>query len=315
MRELKFGWHMHSFPVDGSSGPVFIDQIHQTLQKIHQHVDSVWVDDHLMPWATWQPNDTPYLECLTTIAYFAAAYPTLQFGASVLGQSYRNPGLVAKMAANLQLLTGGRFLFGIGAGWMEPEYRAYNYDFPAPAVRLAQLEEAIQIVKRLWTDSPASFEGKHYRIDNAYSEPRPDPIPPLLIGGGGEQLTLRLVAKYADWWNLPGGTAENYAHKLDVLRGHCAAVGRDYDTILKTWSADAVAVAPTEAEARQIAAASPYNSNTIVGTPEQVARQLQVFVDLGVEYLIVRVLDFPATAGIELFVQDVMPRLRAARGH
>ncbi len=314
MRELKFGWHMHSFPVDGSGGPAFVDQIHQTLQRIHPHIDSVWVDDHMMPWATWQPNNTPYLECLTTIAYFAAAYPTLQFGASVLSQSYRNPALAAKMAANLQLLTGGRFLFGIGAGWMEPEYRAYNFDFPATAVRMAQLEEAIQIVRRLWTDAPASFEGQHYRIDNAYCEPRPDPIPPLLIGGGGEQLTLRLVAKYADWWNLPGGTAETYAHKLDVLRRHCVAVGRDYDTILKTWSADAIAVAPTEDAARLIAEASPYNTNAIIGTPEQVAQQLQVFVDLGVEYLIVRVLDFPATAGIELFVQEVMPRLRAAQG-
>jgi len=313
MRELKFGWHMHSFPVDGSSAPAFVEQIHHTLQRIHPHIDSVWVDDHLMPWATWQSNDTPYLECLTTIAYFAAAYPTLQFGASVLSQSYRNPGLMAKMAANLQLLTGGRFLFGIGAGWMEPEYRAFNFDFPSAAVRMAQLEEAIQIVKRLWAESPASFAGKHYQIENAYCEPRPDPIPPLLIGGGGEQLTLRLVAKYADWWNLPGGTAANYAHKLDVLRQHCATVGRDYDTILKTWSADAVAIATTEAAARQIAEASPYNSNAIIGTPEQVAQQLQVFIDLGVEYLIVRVLDFPATAGIELFVQDVIPRLRAAR--
>jgi alkanesulfonate monooxygenase SsuD/methylene tetrahydromethanopterin reductase-like flavin-dependent oxidoreductase (luciferase family) len=313
MRTLKYGWHMHSFPVDGSSGPAFIEQIHHTLQRIHPHVDSVWVDDHLMPWATWQPNDTPYLECLTTIAYFAAAYPTLKFGASVLCQSYRNPGLLAKMAANLHLITGGRFLFGIGAGWMEEEYRAYNFDFPPPPVRLAQLEEAIQVVKRLWTESPASFAGTYYRIDNAYCEPRPDSLPPLLIGGGGEQLTLRLVAKYADWWNFPGGTADNYAHKLNVLRQHCAAVGREYDEIVKTWSADAIAVAETAEEAQRIAAASPYNQHAIIGTPAQVAEQLQVFVDLGVEYLIVRVLDFPNTAGIELFVQEVMPRLTAGQ--
>jgi alkanesulfonate monooxygenase SsuD/methylene tetrahydromethanopterin reductase-like flavin-dependent oxidoreductase (luciferase family) len=108
MSELKFGWHMHSFPVDGSSGPVFIDQIHHVLDRIHPYFDSVWVDDHMMPWAEWQSNDTPYLECLTTISYFAAAYPSLRFGSSVLCQSYRNPGLLAKMAANLQLLTGGR---------------------------------------------------------------------------------------------------------------------------------------------------------------------------------------------------------------
>jgi alkanesulfonate monooxygenase SsuD/methylene tetrahydromethanopterin reductase-like flavin-dependent oxidoreductase (luciferase family) len=266
-----------------------------------------------MPWATWQSNDTPYLECLTTIAYFAATYPTLQFGASVLSQSYRNPGLLAKMAANLQLLTGGRFIFGIGAGWMESEYQAYNFDFPRPAVRLAQLEEAIQLVKRLWTEAPASFAGAHYRIDNAYCEPRPHPIPPLLIGGGGEQLTLRVVAKYADWWNFPGGTLDNYARKLDILRQHCAVVGRDYNSILKTWSADAIAVAGSEAEAQRIAAASPYNSNAIIGTPAQVAAQLRPFLDLGVEYLIVRLLDFPATAGIELFLQEVLPRLRAAQ--
>src|SRR5205085_8562231 len=105
------------------------------------------------------------------------------------------------------------------------EYRAYNYDFPKPAVRLAQMEEAILLIKQLWSQAPASFEGKYYRIENAFCEPRPDPIPPLLIGGGGEQLTLRMVAKYADWWNIPGGTAANYAHKLDVLRGHCDAVG------------------------------------------------------------------------------------------
>ncbi len=313
MAELRFGWHMHSFPVDGSSAPTFVEQIHHTLQRIHPHIDSVWVDDHLMPWADWQSNDTPYLECLTTIAYFAAAYPSLVFGASVLCQSYRNPGLLGKMVANLDLLTGGRFIFGIGAGWMEQEYRAYNYPFPPAGVRLDQLEETIQLVRQLWTDAPASYAGKHYRIDNAYCAPRPEPHPPLLIGGGGEQRTLRLVAQYADWWNIPGGTADNYAHKLDVLRQHCADVGRDYHSILKTWSAEAIALAPTEAEAQRIAAASPYNNNTLIGTPEQVADQLQAFVNLGVEYFIVRLLDFPHTDGIELFVHEVMPRLRAAQ--
>ena len=312
MPELKFGWHMHSFPADGSSAPAFIDQIHHTLQRIHPDFDSVWVDDHLMPWAEWQSKDTPYLECLTTIAYFAAAYPTLTFGASVLCQSYRNPGLLAKMVANLQLLTGGRFIFGIGAGWMEREYRAYNYDFPPAGVRLDQLEEAIQVVKALWTQAPANYDGAHYRVADAYSSPRPDPMPPLLIGGGGEQRTLRLVAQYADWWNIPGGTADNYAHKLHVLRRHCAEVGRDYDQIRKTWSAEAIALAPSEEEARRIAAASPYDNHPIVGTPARVAEQLREFVDLGVDYLIVRLVDFPSTAGIELFAREVMPRLRGA---
>ena len=262
-----------------------------------------------MPWAQWQSNDTPYLECMTTITHFAARYPSLDFGASVLCQAYRNPGLLAKMAANLQLLTGGRFIFGIGAGWMEEEFAAYNFDYPKASVRIAQMEEAVQIVKALWTESPASFEGEHYRIDNAYCEPKPDPVPPILIGGGGEKLTLRVVAKHADWWNIPGGTLENYARKLGVLRGHCHVVGRDYDEIVKTWSAEAVAVAATHEEAERIAAASPYNNNSILGTPAEVAAQLQPFIDLGVRCLIVRLLDFPETAGIELFANEVMPRL------
>jgi alkanesulfonate monooxygenase SsuD/methylene tetrahydromethanopterin reductase-like flavin-dependent oxidoreductase (luciferase family) len=309
MDNLKFGWHMPSFPVDGSDGSAFVEQIDRTLERVHPHFDSVWVDDHVMPWATWQSNDTPYLECITTIAYLAARYPSLNLGSSVLCQSYRNPALLAKMAANLQLLTGGRFIFGIGAGWMVEEYEAYNFDYPKASVRIAQLEEAVQIVKALWTESPASFEGKYYRIDNAYCEPRPDPIPPILIGGGGEQLTLRVVAKHADWWNIPGGTLENYAHKLGVLRGHCHVVGRDYDEIVKSWSAEAVAVAATREEAERIAAASPYDNNPIIGTPAEVAEQLQPFIDLGVRCLIVRLLDFPETAGIELFANEVMPLL------
>jgi alkanesulfonate monooxygenase SsuD/methylene tetrahydromethanopterin reductase-like flavin-dependent oxidoreductase (luciferase family) len=313
MRDLKFGWHMPSFPVDGSSGPAFVEQIHHTLQRLQPPIDSVWMDDHLMPWADWQSKDTPYLECLTSMAYIAAAYPSLTVGASVICQSYRNPALLGKMIANLQLLTGGRLIFGIGAGWMEQEYRAYNFDFPPASVRLAQLEEAIQVVKQLWTAAPASYDGKYYRIDHAYCEPRPNPIPPLLIGGGGEQRTLRLVAQYADYWNIPGGTADNYAHKLDVLKEHCAAVGRDYEAIVKTWSAEAIAVAATEDEAQRIAAASPYNNHPIIGTPAQVADQLQAFVDLGVAYFIVRLVDFPDTAGIELFMQQVVPLLQAKR--
>jgi alkanesulfonate monooxygenase SsuD/methylene tetrahydromethanopterin reductase-like flavin-dependent oxidoreductase (luciferase family) len=308
---VTFGWHMHSFPVDGSNGTAFVDQITRNMDLVHHHFDSVWVDDHLWPWAKWQDDDAPYLECMTTIAYFAARYPTLKFGSSVLCQSYRNPGLMAKMVANLQLLTGGRFIFGLGAGWMEEEYRAFAIDFPAPAVRIAQLEEAIQLVQRLFTQTPASYNGKYYRLKDAYLMPKPDPIPPLLIGGGGEQLTLRVVAKYADWWNFPGGTVENYARKLAVLRDHCADVGRNYDDIVKTWSAEAVVVAATPEEAQKIAAASPYNNNAIIGTPTQVAEQLQQFVDLGVSYLIVRLLDFPSTTGMQLFVDEVMPLLRA----
>ncbi len=309
---LQFGWHCHSFPVDGSNADDFLSQLTTTLDYAQENFTSVWVDDHFWPWAGFQSNDTPYVECMTTIAYLAARYPNLQFGSSVLCQSYRNPGLLAKMVANLDWLTGGRFLFGIGAGWMTEEYAAFDIEFPRPSVRIAQMEEVIQICQQLWTNSPATFEGTYYRIEDAYCNPKPDPLPPLLIGGGGEQLTLRVVAKYADIWNIPGGSLATYRHKLDVLRQHCATVGRNYDEIIKSWSAESIAVAPTQAAAETIAAASPYQNNPIVGDPDRVAEQLQAFLDIGVTYLIVRLIDFPRLDGMKLFVDEVIPRLRSA---
>lgn len=313
MAGIQFGWHIHSFPVDGSSAEQFVGQIRAVLDRYEEHFDSAWMDDHFVPWAAWQSNTTPYLECVSTMAYLAGVYKQIKFGSSVLCQSYRNPALMAKTAANLQLLTGGRFLFGIGAGWLEEEYHAYGYDFPKPSVRIAQLEEALEITTRLWIDSPVSFQGKYYHIEDAYCIPAPDPAPPILIGGGGEKLTLRVVAKYADLWNIPGRDLDTYTRKLDILRQHCVAVGRDYDSIVKTYSAECVAVAATEEKAKEIAAKSPYSSSyAIAGTPDQVAAQLQKFVDAGVTYLIVRLVDFPQQDGLDLFVNEVMPRFQNA---
>ena len=309
MNKIKFGWHMPSFAVDGSSGAMLVRQMSNTLAKIQDTFDTAWMDDHAHPWADFLARDTDVLECLTTITHLATAFPRITFGSMVVSQSYRNPGLLAKMAANLQLLTGGRFILGLGAGWFEEEHLAYDYEFPKASVRIAQLEETIQIVRKLWTESPATFEGDHYHLKAAYCAPKPDPLPPIMVGGGGEKLTLRVVAKHADWWNLHQNSPETYAHKLNVLRSHCEAVGRTYNDIVKTYGAEVVAVAETEAEARRIAAASPYQDNyPIIGTPNQVAEQLRPYIDLGVEHLIIRCVDFPSTAGIELFSKAVIPQ-------
>jgi F420-dependent oxidoreductase-like protein len=312
MTPIQFGWRAPAFPVDDTRGPAFIDQITQTLDVIQGRFDSAWVADHFVPWAKFMPIETDTLECLTAISFLAGAYPQLNFGSIVMSQSYRNPALLAKMTATLQTMSKGRFILGLGAGWKEDEYLAYGYDYPKPSVRLAQLEEAVEIIKRMWTDTPATFEGKYYQIKDAYCEPKPNPRPPLLIGGGGEKVTLRIAAKHADWWNIPGGSVENYAHKLAVLRSHCEDVGRNYDDIRKTWAGELVAVAETEAEAQRKAEASPFNGGTrIVGTPDQVADYLRQFTDLGVTYFILRFADFPDTAGVELFAKEVIPRLNA----
>ena len=285
MPSVNFGWHAPSFPVDGSDADSFLEQMHTHLQLIDGHLTSVWVDDHVHPAGAFVPRDTPATEVMTTLAYLAARHPNFDWGSLVLCQSYRNPALTAKMAASLQWLTGGRYIFGIGAGWLVEEYEAYNWPFPRPAARIRQLEEAIEITKLLWTESPASYEGRFYRIENAYCHPQPDPLPPVMVGGGGEQLTLRVVAKHADWWNIPGGTPQICAHKLGVLREHCAAVGRDCDEIRKTISLPTVAIHHSEETARQQAQATPYaqDKTALVGTPDQVAALLQEYVDVGID--------------------------------
>jgi alkanesulfonate monooxygenase SsuD/methylene tetrahydromethanopterin reductase-like flavin-dependent oxidoreductase (luciferase family) len=312
MRDIKFGWRLPAFSFDGSSNTDFIQQIRNTLDLIKGQFDSVWIADHFIPWTDLVADDVPAMEAWTAITYFAAQYPEFDFGSIVLSQSYRNPALLAKSAATLQWLTGGRFILGIGAGWKDDEYLAYGYDFPKASVRIKQLGEAVQIIRKMWTESPATFEGQYYQIENAYCEPMPNPVPPIMIGGGGEKLTLRVVAQHADWWNL-GGTAESYARKLDILRGHCEAVGRNYDDILKTWTTDTMIVANSEADARRIAEA-----NTLISsfddvthyTPQQVTEQLQGLIDLGVDHFMLRFADFPGTSSIQLFTEQVLPALK-----
>ncbi len=310
MTNIQYGIRVPAFPVNGSQGQSFTKEIEATLAAASGRFHSAWVADHFIPWASWQAAENDTLECLSSLCYLAGAFPQLHFGTIVLCQSYRNPALLAKMGATVQLLSGGRFILGIGAGWKADEYNAYGYDFPKPAVRIRQLEETVEIVKRMWTETPASFEGKYYRIENALCEPKPNPRPPVMIGGGGEQLTLRVVAKHADWWNIPGGDAARYAQKLDVLRGHCDAVGRDFDSIRKTWAGETISVASTRAQAQRYADGSPFaKGGGILGTPEEVADQLRTFTSLGVDYFILRFTDFPGTDGPRLFAEEVMPLL------
>jgi len=154
------------------------------------------------------------------------------------------------MAATLSVLSSGRFILGIGAGWKGDEYNSYGYDFPNASVRIDALDEAVQIIRKMWTDDVVHFNGKHYRLNGARCNPKPNPNPRIMIGGGDEGL-LKVVASQADWWNgvFP---LEVYKQKLSVLKKHCQGVGRDYDSITKTWLG-AVAIAKTEDEASRIA--------------------------------------------------------------
>lgn len=311
MGRIEFGLRIPAFPVDGSSGEAFIEQIERFVSDVKEDFSSAWVCDHLHPWATFIPVNTPNLEALTTISYLSATFKNLKFGNIVLCNSYRNPALVAKMGATLQLLTRGRFILGIGAGWKMDEYIAYGYEFPPARVRIHQLEEAVQIIKKMWTEEKATFKGKYYQIKDAVCSPRPKPTPPIMIGGGGEKLTLKVVAKHADWWNLPNVSVETYKHKLQILKQHCERVGRKFEEIRKTL-ANIVAIAETHEKAVKIAAESPFVNvenikNFIIGDPNEVAEKIREYVELGVELFILRFLDFPKTNGAKLFAEKVIP--------
>ena len=234
----------------------------------------------------------------------------------VLGNSYRPPSLLAKMFSTLQALTGVRCILGIGAGWMESEYRMYGYDYPAPKVRIGQLDDAIRVIRALWTTSPASFSGAHYRLYAAYANPLPADPPLVMIGASGEKLSLRVVARHADWWNTGAPTPAALAAKRAILAEHCRKVGRDVDDILVNWQCQCVAIADSEAEARRLAETSPLYrrspDDAVVGTPEQVRDRLQGFIDVGVRDFILRFADFPRLDGALRFAREIAPHLRAS---
>lgn len=316
---VKFGWRVPDFPVDGSSSMAFRDQQFSFLDEFQAHFDSAWVADHFFPWmGSWDQSITTF-ECWTTLTYLCARYNHLQFGTIVMSQSYRPPALLAKMGALLQTLSNGRFILGIGAGWKENEYRAYGYDypqgtggFPSAATRIHQLDEAVQIIRAMWTQPKATFHGKYYHIDEAICEPKPDPLPPIMIGGAGRKLTLRVVAKYADWWNGVGSSPEEMKDSTAALAEHCQAVGRDPASILKTFSTDCVAIAPSTPAAQRMAQATPfYNAQSgLIGTPDEVAAKIKVYIDLGIQHFMLRFVDFPRFDSAQLFIKEVLPRFR-----
>jgi alkanesulfonate monooxygenase SsuD/methylene tetrahydromethanopterin reductase-like flavin-dependent oxidoreductase (luciferase family) len=311
---IDLGWRVPMWPAEDYPAARLVEEIEAHLARLAGTFQSAWLSDHFVPGNDWRDPRTDTLEAWSTICHLAAAFPSYRYGHVVLASSYRQPALLAKMAATTQLLTRGRLILGIGAGWKEDEYRAYGYEFPPAKVRIGQLSEAIQIIRAMWTRAPASFAGRYFRIADAWNNPLPDPPPPIMVGGGGERLTLRVVAEHADWWNLPGGTPESYQHKLDVLAEHCRAVDRDPATIELSWETGCVAIAPTRAEAERIARASPFHraggaGSSVVGEPEEVADHLRRYVELGVRHFVLRFGDFPRLAGAELFAERVAPLL------
>ncbi len=232
-----------------------------------------------------------------------------------MSNSYRHPPLLAKMAASLQVFSQGRFILGYGAGWQEDEYRAYGYEYPAPKIRIAQMVDGIKVMRALWTGGqdgkPVTYQGEYYQVKDAYCEPRPEPPPPVMIGGDGERYLLRAVAEHGDWWLPYARTTEVLRHKLDVLRDHCRAVGRDLATIRKAYTCIVFLDRDRQA-AIQRAGKRVENTEQPVfaGDPAALRDYLAERIELGFDHFPLVFPRFPETDDIKLFVDEVLPAFR-----
>ena len=226
LKSAKFGWLS---PVIGNMWsdfePIVMFQEKHILPTALQHFDSLWIADHFYGFDS--PTD-PFMEAWTTLTWLAAKFPNVLLCHHVLGQGYRNPALTAKMAASLQVLSGNRFMLGIGAGWREDEYLSYGYEFPRPKERFTQLEDLIQICRRMWTEDAPSYTGKQFSISNAAAPPRPSVIPPICVGAYGEQIGLPLVGRLADVWNSSlQGNEVQWIKKRNIMQASAEQAGRD----------------------------------------------------------------------------------------
>lgn len=252
---------------------------------------ALYSPDHLTP--VRHSYDTVF-EAWTLVTALARETSNVRVGQLVTANSYRNPALQAKMASTLDVISGGRLTFGIGAGWLEADHRQYGYDFGAVAERAHKLTEAVQVILALWTEKQAAFQGEFYEIHNAINEPKgvQQPHIPLLIAGNGERVTLRLVAQYADACNIVS-SAKVAERKFAVLRQHCQDVGRDYDAIDRTVTTMCI-IRDTDAEARSLVPPSSkfvfpdeVGSYGLIGAVDTVRKRIAAFEDAGVQELIV----------------------------
>jgi F420-dependent oxidoreductase-like protein len=190
--------------------------------------------DHFFQMEAMGRAEDPFLECYSSLGFLAGQTEQITLTALVTGVTYRYPGVLAKVVTTLDVLSRGRSMFGIGAAWYEREHVGLGIPYPPVRERFEMLEETIQICRQMWSDNDGPYEGKHYRLAETLCEPQPIRRPPILIGGGGEKKTLRLVAQYADVWNSTAQSVDELAHKIGVLNEHCRAVGRDPSEIRKT---------------------------------------------------------------------------------
>ena len=277
------------------------------LDAVAAPYDSLWFPDHL------QTNAVGVMEGWTMLAFCLARYPDKVCGHQVLCNEFRPPSVLAKMAASAHVMSGGRVVLGIGAGWHREEALAYGLDFPTTRERVARMSESIGLIRLLWRGEPVTFTGDHYRLDHAECLPVADTPPPIMIGGSGEKYLLAAVAAHADRWNYIFQDPAEFARKLAVLDRHCELIGRDRAEIEPVLGTQLL-VAESTAELARLQAdgrVRPVARNGIAGTVSEVTDVLGRALSAGARRVIVGFADSPRTDGAELFAREVLPALRA----
>ncbi len=301
------GWKMDL--VDFDSGPDKYAALRRVAKEADRLAyDSLWVYDHFHTVPV--PSLQATFECWTLMAALAVETQRIRLGQMVTCNAYRPPSLLAKLSANVDVISQGRLDFGIGGGWYEHEYLAYGYPFPPVGERLRQMEEAIQVITAMWTQDHARFQGRYYHVDGAINEPKPvqKPHPPIWIGGSGEKVTLRIVAQRGDASNF-GGPVEEVQRLIQVLQGHCRTVGRNYDELTRSTSIEPLIIAETEKEANALADRARLSlRDTIGGTPERCIERIRAYERVGINYLICYFQDVARDlASLRLFAEQVIP--------
>jgi F420-dependent oxidoreductase-like protein len=290
-----------------------LKEVSRVCEKLQYN--SLWCYDHFFPYDGTDPQK-PFYECLTTLAALCTVTEKIRLGSLVLCNSFRSPALVAKMTSQIDVMSNGRLEFGIGAGWFKDEFAAYGYEFPETKVRLDQLEEGIQLIKKMWVEESPSFHGKHYHATNAVNMPKPiqKPHPPIWIGGSLNRI-LNMVARYADGWNLgfyESNTPEGFARKNRILNAMCKNYRRDPSEIRRSWQGLLI-LGENESDLSRkteqythLAMGYP----PILATVENCDRQLRKFTDAGVTDFIIRFPDPLDFSTLEAFAELVIPRVR-----
>ena len=310
------GWKLEYSGWDGPDAWARTVELAQLAERLGY--DHLWVYDHVETVPRREP--THVFEAFTTLAALATQTGKIRLGQLVTCSTYRNAGLLAKEAAGVDVISGGRLILGLGAGWYEREYRAYGWDFLPPRERLRVLDETIQVVKRLWTEETVTFDGRHLRFDGAYCDPKPvQQLPDIWVGGGGEQVTLGIAARHADKTNWQVGL-DQFVHKSGVLRDHCERVGRDFDSIVRTHGPDcrlfdsegdleAWLESPGGGQLWGRGDHATYVRDNFVGTPGQVVEKVQAFVDAGCREFVLWFRDYPSSESLERFATEVAPKI------